>query len=194
MKHIMVAVMLCAGAWSAGLGAQEKGQEKGKMPQYKPQKEHEWLRQFEGDWDIKGKFTPPGQKETKEGTGTESSRVTLGDFWLMIEHKGQHEEMSYEGRGVIGYDPSKKKYCGSWIDNVSPYLMSLEGTADSSGKKFTFFCRGTDPRSGKEMEERMEFQFTDRDHRISRFYKKDDAGKESLCAEMHYTRKAAEAK
>ena len=43
----------------------------------------------------------------------------------------------FQGHGVTGYDPVKKKYVGTWIDSMSPSLMMLEGSFDKASRVLT---------------------------------------------------------
>ena len=36
--------------------------------------------------------------------------------------------------GITGYDNAKKKYVGSWVDNMGTGVMQTEGTYDSATK------------------------------------------------------------
>jgi hypothetical protein len=159
-----------------------------------PGKDHEFLKQFEGDWDVHSRMTPPGQTTPQESKGTESARIGLGGYWLMFDFKGSHENQPMDGHGLLGYDPQKKKYVGVWAGSVCPYLATFEGERSADGRTLTMACRSTDPKTGKPMNERMVFQFHDKDHRTLRFFGTDESGKEAPTAEMTYTRKTAEVK
>lgn len=165
-------------------------QGKGQMPEFKPGKEHQALKQFDGEWEYKSKCMIPGQ-ETKEGQGVETCKVGLGGFWLEVEDKGTMMGKEFSGRGLIGYDPHKKKYCGVWADSWMPHLGRFEGDADSTGKVFTFKMMGEDRKTGMPMTDRLVFELKDQDHRTLRFYGKDESGKEMMMSEITYTRKPA---
>lgn len=168
------------------------GKEQGKqqMPDFKPGKEHQALKQFDGDWEYKSKCMIPGQ-EMKEGQGMETCKLGLGGFWLEVEDKGTMMNKEFSGKGFIGWDPNKKKYVGAWVDSWMPMLGTFEGEADSTGKIFTFTMKGEDAQTGKPMAHRMVFEFKDQDHRTLRFYSKDESGKEMMASEITYTRKPA---
>src|SRR5262245_16477632 len=175
----VIGALLCA---ALAVTAQEKAKE------MKPQKEHEALKQFEGRWDVKCKWMMPGH-ETQENTGTETSKLTYGGFWLMCDFKGEFDKKPFEGHSMTGYDPQLKKYVTVWIGSHNPGLMTMEGEADSSGQKFTFKGECTDPQTGKKATNRVEWELTDKDHRTERIYKIGDDGKETLVGEFIYTRR-----
>src|ERR1043165_7119993 len=82
-----------------------------RMPEFQPGKEHQLLKQFDGDWEFKAKCQMPGM-EPMEGQGTESCRLTLGGFWLECDDKGMMKNKDWSGKGFIGWDPARKKYMG----------------------------------------------------------------------------------
>jgi len=206
-KSLAVAALLVPMIGALRAQDQPKGQDPGKstddrMPQFQPGKEHQLLKQFDGEWEFKSKCSMPGQ-ETMEGQGTESSRFAFGGFWLEIEEKGMMKNKDWSGKGLMGFDPQKKKYCGVWVDSWSPFIGKFEGEADSSGKVFTFKFMMSDEKgktSSKEAEsdrakmkcpDRMVHEVKDQDHRTLKFYGKDESGKESVWTEINYTRKPA---
>src|SRR5207244_285832 len=70
-----------------------------RMPTFQPGKEHQLLKQFDGDWEFKSKCTMPGQ-EPQEGQGTETSKLTYGGFWLECEDKGIMKGKDFSGEGL----------------------------------------------------------------------------------------------
>ena len=112
-----------------------------RMPEFQPGKEHQALKQFDGDWDFKAKCNAPGM-EPMEGQGTESCRLTMGGFWLECEDKGMMKNKDWSGKGFIGWDPAQKKYTGVWVDSMAPFMGRFVGEADSSGKVFTYRFMG----------------------------------------------------
>lgn len=192
---LIAAALLCVPLVVAAQDERKQGdrdskKQSGQMPTFTPGKEHQLLKQFDGEWEFTSKCTFPGQ-ETMEGKGTESVRMTYGGFWADVESKGVMGGKEWSGRGLMGFDPQKKKYCGAWVDSMSPYLYTFEGEADASGKTFTFRTKGVDPKTGKESSERMEWEFKDQDHRTMKFFGKDESGKEVQISEVLYSRKPA---
>ena len=103
-------------------------------PMPKPTKEHEWLKQLEGEWTTEGECVGgPGQPPVKM-KGSESAR-SLGGFWLHSEQKGEIMGMALNGLLTLGYDAGKKKYVGTWVDNFGAHLWTYEGAVE--GKVLT---------------------------------------------------------
>jgi hypothetical protein len=176
MNAVLVALFLVAVA-----------QDPPQMP--KPGKEHEFLKQLEGKWDVTGKILvdPANPMEIK---GTESSKMDLGGFWLRSHFKGEFLGQKIEGRSDTGYSPVKKKYVGTWIDSMMPHLFVMEGTADEAGKVITFTGEGFDPATGKPAKEKWVIEIKDADTHTMTFYAADAEGKERKTGEMTYKKQA----
>ena len=125
----------------------------------KPQKEHDFLKRFEGTWETSITFRMSPDQEWTTSKGTETSRM-IGGFWLVSESKGEFMGMPFQGLGTTGYDPYKKKYVSTWVDNFGPCLSVGEGTV--SGDVMTGTVNGTDE-TGKPMTMKMKQEFKDKD-------------------------------
>jgi len=104
-----------------------------------PGPEHAKFKELEGNWEATMEFQ--GQKST----GAMTYKVIMGGFYLASEFKGDFGGMKFEGRGLDTYDPMKKKYVGTWADNMAPGIMMMEGTYDKDGKKLTMSGEGPGP-------------------------------------------------
>jgi len=176
-------------AWMAlaGMMLAAEAQDHKELP--KPGKEHSLLRQqFVGDWDAVSKHEKDGKKE--ESKGTESVRSAFDGYWLILDFKGEHQGTPYTGQGTMGYDPMKKKYLLSWIDNMAPFAMWAEGEADTAGKTFTFTSEGFCPDLGKTTKVRIVMDVHDATHRSLTFYRPGKSGVEEKVGEIEYTRKS----
>ena len=149
-------------------------------PMAKPGPEQEALKRFEGDWDA-----------TVSAMGMESKaqasyRIGYGGFWLIEEFKGELAGTKFEGRGTTGYDPFKKKYISTWIDSMSPTMISMEGSFDKEGN-YSETGSGVEP-DGKPMKLKSVFQFKDQDNFVFTMYVLSD-GKENEGFKITYQRK-----
>jgi hypothetical protein len=128
----------------------------------KPQKEHEWLQQLVGEWEIEGEIAgEAGQPPTKT-KGSASSR-RIGGFWLLSEHKGDFFGTPFSGIFTLGYSPEKKKYVATWVDSVSSHLWSYQGSVDAAGKVLTLETEGPGM-DGKSAKYRETSEIKDKDH------------------------------
>ena len=162
---------LCAGlAWA--MKAQE-----GMPDMPKPQKEHEFLKQFVGTWDSTMKFRMASDQAWTETKGSDSY-VMLGGFWLVCETKGDMMGQPFRGLGTTGYDPYKKKYVSSWVDSMGPCLSVGEGTVDAGGKIMTTTVSATDCETGKPCTFRIVQELKDKDTCTFSFFMTGKDGKE----------------
>lgn len=147
-----------------GVAAWGAEKEMPKMPE--PQKENQWLMQFVGEWNTSVEvYGQPGQPPEKM-TGTESARAIDG-FWILTEDKGSYMDKPFTGIGILGYNASKKRFVGSWVDSMSDHLWIYEGMLDSSGKILTMEAEGPNPTAPGEMVKiRDTWEVKDKDHRV----------------------------
>jgi hypothetical protein len=163
--------------------------EQPKMAQ--PQKEHEWLKQLAGDWDLDIQMQEPG-KDPMKAKGTESARL-IGGFWLQTELKTTMMDMQMIGALTVGYEIQKKKYVGTWIDSMSDYLWRYEGSVDESGKVLTLEAMGPCPlQGGKITRFRDVVEIKDKDHHTFTSFVDFD-GKMVQMLTINYSRKTATA-
>jgi hypothetical protein len=121
----------------------------------KPTKEHAALKQAEGVWDATVKF---GNDESK---GEYIAKMDSSGLWLITTFKGTFGGQMFEGHGIDGYDPEKKKFVGVWADSMAPSLMTTLGTYDEKTKTLTMEGTGPSPSGPTKM--RMVSKFVDKD-------------------------------
>jgi hypothetical protein len=155
----------------------------------RPGQEHEVLKQFEGAWDIAVKAKDPMSGKESETKGSETCRMQEGGFWLIIDHKSELMGMPFHGHGMLGYDPIKKKYAGSWADNLSPTMYALEGTWDAAKKTMTTKITGIEPGTGAELKLTMVQTFKDKDSFTHTISVTMPDGKDVQTLSSTYTRK-----
>jgi len=102
----------------------------------KPGPEHDYLKKLEGTWDATVKF---GDQESK---GTMTYKMELGGRWLVGDFQADFGGQKFQGKGLDGYDPVKKKYIGVWVDSMANSPMISEGTLDKEGKVMTMIGEG----------------------------------------------------
>lgn len=145
-------------------------------PSTPAQKEHEWLAQFVGEWESDSEASAgPGQPAIKcKGTMTSKK---LGDFWVVNELTGNMLGTEMKGLQTLGYDTEKKKYVGTWVDNMMGHMWKYEGTVDAGGKKLMLEAEGpsmTEP--GKTAKYRDSYEFKSKDHVIATSEMQDEKG------------------
>ena len=101
-----------------------------------PGPEHEILKKMEGNWDLVMKF---GGMESK---GTVTYKMDLGGLWLTGNLESELFGSKFQGKSIDGYDATRKKYVGVWVDSMSQSPMLMEGTFDKEKKTLTMIGDG----------------------------------------------------
>ena len=97
-----------------------------------PQPQHHWLKKFIGEWAVETDCSSGPDQPAQKLHGREVIRA-MGDFWIVCEGTG-----SMPGEGgeftylmVLGYDPDKKKYMGTWAGSPMSHLFIYEGELET---------------------------------------------------------------
>ena len=155
----------------------------------KPGREHDVLKQFEGEWDCVSKFVMEPGKEPMVSKAKEVCRTIAGGLFLVIDVEGEMMGSRFVGHGTMGYDVQKKKYTGTWIDSMATGVYLIEGTYDEKARVFTEMMEGADPATGKTMKMKMVHQIKDKDSRMLKFFMTGPDGKEIESGSVEYKRK-----
>ncbi len=99
--------------------------------------EHAVFKRQVGTWNVEMKtfFEDPENPQTNKGTAT--FKLLFGGRYLQQEYQGEFSGLPFEGRGLSGYDKTKKKFVGTWVDNFETGILMLEGTYDEKTKTLT---------------------------------------------------------
>jgi hypothetical protein len=161
-----------------------------------PGKEHEIFKTDVGTWDTVMKIYPQGPDGPSiESKGVETNRLLGNGMWLLSDYKGDIAGTAFEGHGTFGYDPYKKKYTGTWIDNMKPTMDTMEGEFDEKTKTLTMFAESIDPATGKASKMKNVGKFIDENTRNFTMYHLAPDSKDEWVKmmEIHYTRTKKEA-
>lgn len=130
----------------------------------KPLPQHDWLRRFVGQWTFEHECVmKPGDPPMK-ATGRETVRA-IGDLWIQIEGTGQMPDggdMTYIC--LLGYDPGKQRFVGSWIGSPMPFMFIYEGTMDADGVTLPLNTTGPDMTRPGEMADYQDVQQLNNDN------------------------------
>lgn len=111
-------------------------------PSAKPGPEHEILKKGLGTRNAMMKIMPQGPiKEAIEFPVKETNTMIHNGFWM----ESKLDAGPYQGSGVFGYDPIKKKYVGNWISNVTPHMSVMAGTYNAKTHELTMVFTDLDP-------------------------------------------------
>jgi hypothetical protein len=168
-------VLVCA----AAAGAQEA------PPMPKPGPEHEILNKDVGTWDATVEMLMPPGPPSK---GTEVNTLGPGGLWLISDFKSEMMGAPFQGHGVSGWDPAKKKYVGTWVDSMSTGVFTIEGTYDAASRSMTSMMSGPGE-DGQPMTMKAVTQMKDDDTRVFTMHMKGPDGKEAPTMRITYKRR-----
>ena len=111
-----------------------------------PSDEHGYLKRMEGTWKAKTKFWMAPNTPPQESEGTMTSKMVLGGRFLQANYEGMTPWGEFNGMAIDGYDRTRSKYTGIWMDSMGTMMMIFEGSRD--GDVRTMMSDYVDP-SGK---------------------------------------------
>ncbi len=186
-------------AQSAAPGGEQNPQEmmKQMMELAKLNENHKLLADLDGNWTYTIKFwmnpDPNAKPEESKGTAVRKSMMDGRYSTLDVTGKmempgpdGKKKEMTFKGHGIDGYDNVKKKFVGSWVDNMGTGIMFSEGTYDPTTKTFTYTSE-VEAIPGMKQQIREVIKVTDKDHHTFEWYE-NRGGQEVKTMEINYTR------
>ena len=155
-----------------------------------PQKEHQWLQRFVGDWTSEAEMVMAPGESPATSKGTESAK-SLGGLWVLAEGEG---ELPGGGTGTmmltLGYDPQKKRYIGTWVGSMMTHMWLYNGALDATGNVLTLDTEGPGMAGdGKMFRYQDVIEFKSDDHRILTSQMLGEDGKWQRFMTAHYRRK-----
>ena len=183
----------------AAPGGQPNPQEmmKQMMEMSKLNENHKLLSGLDGNWNYTIKFwmNPDPNAKPQESKGTAVRKSMMGGRYFVMDvsgkmqmpdEDGKMKDVQFKGMGVEGYDNVKKKFVGSWIDNMGTGIAFSEGTYDPATKTFTYTSE-MEPLPGMKTQVRELLKIADNDHMMFEWYE-NQAGQEKKTMEIAYTR------
>ena len=154
----------------------------------KPTTEHGRMARAEGVWDasVEVSIGPPGTPP-QLSKAVETNRLCCGGLWLVTEFKSNPGAAPFEGHGITGYEPEKKKYVSTWIDSDLTSPMVSEGAYDAAGMTLTL--RGSMASKGKTLQWRSVEAWKSDDTRQFTMFMRGPNGKETPSLNVTYTRR-----
>ena len=158
---------------------------------------HKMLADLAGTWNYTVTMwmnpDPNAKPQEAKGTATRKSIMDGRFFALDVSGKmempgadGKMKSMDFKGHGLEGYDNVKKKFIGTWVDNMGTGIMMSEGDYDPATKTFTYNSE-FEPMPGMKQKVREVIKITDKDHHTFEWYE-DRGGQEAKTMEIKYTR------
>ena len=112
----------------------------------------EFLKWEEGTWDATITQVDPKGGPPKVTHAVQTDRLRACGQWLITEltmvGAAPGAAGSYEGFGILGFDPEENKMVGTWVDSLTDFVAVSKGTVSKNGKKLTLRVPTKDPASG----------------------------------------------
>lgn len=131
-----------------------------------PQKEHQWLNRFIGEWSSETEYIMGSDQTPSTSKGSEVVR-SLGRIWIVIEGEG---DMPDSGTGrtlmTLGYDPQSDRYVGTFIGSMMTHLWLYNGSLDAEEKRLVLDTEGPNFSESSITKYKDSIEFVNDDHRI----------------------------
>jgi len=157
-KRLMVAIVVFFGwmfsIFACNLVAQDDsvGQDPGQI-----------LNHFVGEWRVENEGTAGPDQAPIQAKGKFTARK-LGERWVVIEMAIDVDGTTIEALQTIGYNSTRSRFEGTWVDSMQEHLWTYEGTYDEKTKTLALIAEGPSMMApSKTQKYRDAFQFVDRD-------------------------------
>jgi hypothetical protein len=157
-------------------------------PFVKPAPEHEIFKKEVGVWDATVEMKAHADGEPMVSKGVETNTLLGPGLWLIQDFKGEMMGAPFQGHGVTGYDPLKKKYVGTWVDSMSTGLATTQGTYDPKSRVMTTHLETSGP-DGAMMKMRSTSEWKDANTRVFTMYSPAGQGDEYAMMKITYKRR-----
>jgi hypothetical protein len=143
----------------------------------------EILERDVGTWDAVVEFRQAPGAAPQLSRGMATSR-RCGGRWLVTDFRNA---TGFEGHGVYGWDPVKRRYTGVWVDSARSFIALSEGTYDAGKQTMTYVTQATV--EGRQVQWREVTEAPDPDVRIYRSYMPGPGGRQFEMMRITYTRR-----
>lgn len=152
---------------------------------------HKMLAKYDGNWTGATTAWMEEGGQPVKSTSECTNKMIFGGRYQLSNYKGNFIGMPFEGMSIMGYDNAKKKFFGTWIDNMGTGMMTAEGVWNPSKKSIEFKGKATDPtQANKECEMREVYTFNDGNTYTFEMYGPEPkTGKEMKTMEIKFVRK-----
>jgi hypothetical protein len=110
--------------------------------QTEPQKQHQWLNKFIGEWTSEAEYSMEPNGEPSKSTGTEVVR-SIGGMWIVAEGVGNMPDgCAGKTMMTLGFDPQLDRFVGTFIGSMMTHLWLYNGSLDASQQVLTLDTAG----------------------------------------------------
>src|SRR5687767_6487057 len=88
-----------------------------------------------GEWTWEGDMSMCPDQPPMQWSATETVRP-IGDVWVVFERNMKVPEGGAHVNGLtLGYDPTKKRFVGTFVGSMMTNMWVYDGALDASGSK-----------------------------------------------------------
>lgn len=102
------------------------------MPMPEPAPEHGWLASKAGVWDVDCTMWMAPGAPPFTCVGVDTAEM-VGSFWLRATFSCDMGGTPFIGQSMLGFDPAKGKFFGTWVDGFSAGMSHFEGAKLADG-------------------------------------------------------------
>lgn len=163
------------------------------MPE--PCSEHRWLHRLVGEWEVESECSMGPDQPPMQTKGTEKVR-SLGGLWTVGEGRmgdaaGNGSDDGCDAIMTLGYDPTSKRFVGTFIAAMMTHLWSYNGSLDAAGNVLTLDTVGPSFAGDGTLAPYQDIiEFVDNDHRTLRSQMRGPDGQWTQFMSAHYRRRA----
>ncbi|MEM7315485.1 MAG: DUF1579 family protein, partial [Planctomycetota bacterium] len=140
-------------------------------------------------WNANMKMWTHGpDKEPVVFKAEENNKLLGQGTWLLSDFKSNFDGVDFYGHAQLCFDPVKKKFVGTWIDNMTPHLSTMQGVYDEEKRILEMKTTGVDPQTGEKKTGRNTTKWIGKDRRVFTAYNNTKDG-EVKQFEIEYSRK-----
>ena len=152
-----------------------------------PQKQHQWLDQFIGEWISEIEYSMDSDQPPSKTHGTEVVR-SLGGLWIIAEGVGEMPDASGKTMMTLGFDPQSDRFVGTFIGTMMSHLWIYNGFLDAKEKVLTLNTEGPNFTESAMTKYKDIIEFVSNDHRIMTSQILGDDGNWLQFMTAHYRR------
>jgi Protein of unknown function (DUF1579) len=153
-----------------------------------PQKQHQWLDQFIGEWTSETEWSMGSDQPPSKSKGTEVVR-SLGGIWIIAEGVSEMPDAS-SGKTMmtLGFDPQSDRFVGTFIGTMMTHLWIYNGSLDTTEKILTLDTEGLNFAQSAMTKYKDIIEFVSHEHRIMTSQILGDDGNWLQFMTAHYRR------
>lgn len=169
-------------------GHEQPGDQMMMMP--KPGPEHKVMEAFIGEFTGGGKFWMMPGSEPEQFSGKVSRKWDMDGLFVVENVTGDAKagEPAYKATSFMGYNTFDHRYETAWIENMSTYIGTMNGTYDAAKKTFTFTGEMINPATQKRTKQRTVIDISNPDKEVMTCYCNDESGHEFKSMDATFTR------